>query len=129
MKEELRRTPISLEFEAELWDDRAWAVPIDDMELSYAQGLVAYAVKQAALFRRLAARAREVEKAPKLARGKKRQRAPVVDPLATGMIIDDVRADSGGEDSEEEGEEEEKEEHGFVDSDEELVMGGEVDEE
>jgi hypothetical protein len=84
-------------------------------------------VKQAALFRHLAARAREVEKAPKLARGKKHQRAPVVDPLATGMIIDDVRADSdedqGGE------EEDENEERGFVDSDEEVVMGGEVDDE
>jgi hypothetical protein len=90
LKEELRRTLISLEFVANLWDDRACTVPIDDMELSYAQGLVAYAVKQAALFRCLAARTKEVEKAMKLARGKKHQWAPVVDPLAAGMIIDDV---------------------------------------
>jgi hypothetical protein len=122
--EEFRRTPISLTFEAELWIARGKAVPIGVIEFEYAQGMIAYAAKQADLFLDLAACTTAAQSEPRIARGKKRPRAPISDALAKAMMRDagedsDGDDDDGDDDDDVDGEQ----------SDEELVMGGEVDEE
>jgi hypothetical protein len=96
--------------------------------------MAAYALKQEALFRDIAERARRAETAPKVARGKKRPRAPIVDPLQDAMGRnrgDEAEAEDDGDDDavlwagvdDGDGDEERVE----IESDEELVMGGEVD--
>ncbi|KAJ7808144.1 hypothetical protein B0H14DRAFT_3482660 [Mycena olivaceomarginata] len=137
LKEEFRRLPLSLEFEAAMWAGRADAVRgrVSTLDGAYAQGMIAYALKQEALFSDIAARARTTETAPRVARGKKRPRVGIVDPLAEATRRGggwDVDLDeSDGDDDErllaaaEEGDG--SEEAGEVESDEELIMGGEVD--
>ncbi|KAJ7720993.1 hypothetical protein B0H16DRAFT_1666372 [Mycena metata] len=121
LEEEFRRLPISLEFQAARWDDR---------------GMIAYAVKQAALFRDIARRAKATQMAPTVPRGKRGPREPILDPLApscsqpAGIPGEDGESDDGGDDDENvrNGEEDDdEEERGVVESDEELLMGGEVD--
>lgn len=137
LKEEFRRLPLSLEFEAAMWAGRADAVRgrVSTLDGAYAQGMIAYALKQEALFSDIAAWARTTETAPRVARGKKRPRVGIVDPLAEATRRGggwDVDLDeSDGDDDErllaaaEEGDG--SEEAGEVESDEELIMGGEVD--
>jgi hypothetical protein len=137
LKEEFRRLPLSLEFEAAMWAGRADAVRgrVSTLDGAYAQGMIAYALKQEALFSDIAARARTTETAPRVARGKKRPRVGIVDPLAEATRRGggwDVDLDeSDGDDDErllaaaEEGDG--SEEAGEVESNEELIMGGEVD--
>ncbi|KAJ7753859.1 hypothetical protein B0H16DRAFT_1316820, partial [Mycena metata] len=141
LEEEFRRLPISLEFEAAQWDKRLKEVKVGEIHETIAQGLIAYAAKQARMFRDIAERSRATQTAPATARGKKRPREPIVDPLATAMR---AAAAAQGAGNEEDGSEEdndndenliadvdgdEEEERGGVESDEELVMGGEVDDE
>jgi hypothetical protein len=87
---------------------------------------VAYAAKQAQLYRDLAARAEVMRTEVKLARGKKRQVwAPSWDPVVSMEDNVGAEADDVG-DREDDGEEDD--ERGDIESDEELLMGGEVDE-
>jgi hypothetical protein len=133
LTEEFRRLPISLEFEADLWQERAKAVPVGSSELqdAYAQGMIAYALKQEALFRDIAARARQTETATKVARGKRGPREAVIDPLAP--LSQKVGTDAAREednDDDDDGQvarEEAYGERGVIESDEEVVMGGEMD--
>ncbi|KAJ7852858.1 hypothetical protein B0H13DRAFT_1904401 [Mycena leptocephala] len=131
LKEEFRRLPISLEFEADLWDERLKQVPVGVLDVGYTQGMVAYAAKQAALFRDIAARARKTETEPKLMRGKKRPRAPMVDPLLGPTTIEDLTRGGEREDdeSEEEGDEDDRGMVQGMESDEDVIMGGELDDE
>jgi hypothetical protein len=130
LKEEFRRVPISLEFEADRWVERAKAVSVGmgNVDEASVQGMIAYALKQEAMYRDIAARARAAESAPKIAKGKKRLRVPIVDPL-----VQRSGAEEGGDDDDDDGvlREEENDdvdaERGVVESEEELVMGGEVD--
>ncbi|KAJ7745627.1 hypothetical protein B0H14DRAFT_3514464 [Mycena olivaceomarginata] len=132
LRKEFRRLPISLEFEVDLWVERGRAVSVaGEQEEEYAQGMRTYASKQAALFRDIAARARKTETSPKLDRGKKRPRAAVVDPLAEGSGRHGEESEDGGDDGEvlvvgdEDGDAEE--ERGMVESDEEVILAGEMD--
>ncbi|KAJ7887328.1 hypothetical protein B0H14DRAFT_3082097 [Mycena olivaceomarginata] len=132
LREEFRCLLISLEFEADLWVERGRAVSVaGEQEEEYAQGMRAYASKQAALFRDIAARARKTETSPKLDRGKKRPRAAMVDPLAEGSGRHREESEDGGDDGEvlvvgdEDGDAEE--ERGMVESDEEVILAGEMD--
>ncbi|KAJ7923563.1 hypothetical protein B0H13DRAFT_1864713 [Mycena leptocephala] len=130
LKEEFRRLPVSLEFEAEVWDQRLKDVPVGQIDVKEAQGMVAYASKQAALFRDLAARARNSETAAPVAKGKKHVRAAIVDPLAMGGRTALPWQEEDVDESEDEvfqDDDGDGEERGMVESDEELVMGGEVD--
>ncbi|KAF8139331.1 hypothetical protein K438DRAFT_1996130 [Mycena galopus ATCC 62051] len=137
LKEEFWRLPISLEFEADRWAERARAVDAGELVeayiqgSTYSQGASAYAWKQEALFRDLAARARETEKAPKVDRGKKQPRAANIDLVAAAAVGTGMAREEGEED-EDEGmaagdDREAEEEQGRVESDEEVVMGGELD--
>ncbi|KAJ7862019.1 hypothetical protein B0H14DRAFT_3444990 [Mycena olivaceomarginata] len=128
LMEEFRQLPISLEFEADLWRERASAVPVGASELNdvYAQGMVAYALKQEALFRDIAARARQTETAPKVARGKRGPREVVVDPLAplSQKVGTDAAREEGDNDDDDDGlvaGEEADGERGVIESDEELI--------
>ncbi|KAF7360081.1 hypothetical protein MVEN_00736200 [Mycena venus] len=135
LREEFRRLPISLEFEADIWARQAKRVPeMDELDQAYAEGMVAYALKQQAMFLELAARARETETAPRLEKGKKRARAPVVDPLMDAMNtaavpFEEEEGDDDGDGDVALGAEDDGDgdDYGLLESDEELVMGGELD--
>ncbi|KAF7365532.1 CxC2 domain-containing protein [Mycena venus] len=135
LREEFLWLPISFEFEADLWVERVRAVPVvaAGLDLAYAQGMRAYAVKQENLFWDLARRAREVETEPKLGKGKRWLRARAVDPLAEATRYEGGEEEEDGEEdddgnvpgAEEDGEAEQLGKG--LESDEELLMGGEVD--
>ncbi|KAJ7352108.1 hypothetical protein DFH08DRAFT_956919 [Mycena albidolilacea] len=116
LTEEFRRVPISLECEADRWLERARVVPVgtDALHEAYAQGMIAYAIKQESL-------------------GKKRPRPANIDPLVEAMGAHTTGGvDDGSKDEEENGGVREEDngdadEGRIVESDEELVMGGEVD--
>ncbi|KAF8163893.1 hypothetical protein K438DRAFT_1985004 [Mycena galopus ATCC 62051] len=120
LKEEFQRLPISLNFEADRWAERAQAAadPARKLDAASTQGIKAYALNQEALFRELATRARDIETAPKVGKGKKCPRVGITDSLMDRE-----------EDDEDEQEEEIEVDEGpeLIESDEELVMGGEVD--
>ncbi|KAJ7864998.1 hypothetical protein B0H14DRAFT_3443208 [Mycena olivaceomarginata] len=135
LKEEFRRLPISLEWQGVLWAERAKAVSAatGPQEEVYAQGKVAYGLKQEALFLGLAARARETEMAPKLGRGKRGPRDLIVDPLAQATWTNYGKGD-GEDDGDDDAvlmaaadEADADNERGELESDEEVIMGGEVD--
>jgi hypothetical protein len=129
LQEEFRRLPISFEHRAAAWMDCARPVELQMMPRELAQGMRAYAVRQAKMYRDLAARAKVIELAPKLARRMSRRRAEAeYDALApTGGEDEEEDADEGDEDVEGDGVE--LEERGDIPSDEEVVMGGEMDNE
>ncbi|KAJ6461615.1 hypothetical protein DFH09DRAFT_1114237, partial [Mycena vulgaris] len=55
--EEVRRLPISYEYEATIWEQRVVQVPVGgDAAFEDSQGAIAYGLKQAAMYRALAAR-------------------------------------------------------------------------
>ncbi|KAJ7918048.1 hypothetical protein B0H13DRAFT_1511202, partial [Mycena leptocephala] len=56
LPEEYRRVLASFEYEARRWDERAEAVRIGDAAEPVTQGLIAYATRQADMYRRLAKR-------------------------------------------------------------------------
>ncbi|KAJ7030837.1 hypothetical protein C8F04DRAFT_1186481 [Mycena alexandri] len=135
LEEEFRRLPISLEFEVVQWEKRVKAVPVGQIDEAIAQGMIAYGLKQAALFCDVATRAKATEKAPPVARGKKRLREPLVDPLAEATTVGGIEeSEDENEDDDDAivgrlGDDDDDDERGTVASDEELVMGGEVDDE
>ncbi|KAJ7799812.1 hypothetical protein B0H14DRAFT_3491267 [Mycena olivaceomarginata] len=128
LKEEFRRVPISLEFEVDRWVEWAKAVLVGTggVDEASAQGMIAYALKQEAMYRDIAARTREVESAPKIARGKKQPRVPIVDPLAQRSGTEEGENDDNGDTGLRE-EDDDDIERGVMESNEELVMGGDID--
>ncbi|KAK7002031.1 hypothetical protein R3P38DRAFT_3609029 [Favolaschia claudopus] len=56
LEEEYRRVLISFEHEAAGWEERAKNIPVGTVEVGYAQGAVAYALKQARMYRDLASK-------------------------------------------------------------------------
>ncbi|KAJ7473239.1 hypothetical protein FB451DRAFT_1035635 [Mycena latifolia] len=73
LEEESRRILVSFEFSAFVWEQRAQAVEITGIPEQAAEGAIAYAVKQARMFRDMKARAEITLTEPKLANGKKRR--------------------------------------------------------
>ncbi|KAJ7346456.1 hypothetical protein DFH08DRAFT_700973 [Mycena albidolilacea] len=131
LEEEWRRLPVTYAHREQLWKGRAVAVPVTKIPEAVAEGMLAYAMKQAQLYRDLAAWVETARTEAKLARGKKRAVwQPSWDPLIptdTGRAVD---AEDGISEGGEDGvgsEDDEDGERGDIDSDEELLMGGEVD--
>ncbi|KAJ6518038.1 hypothetical protein C8R47DRAFT_960048 [Mycena vitilis] len=132
LEEEWRRLPVSFGYRRQQWIDRARAVQVGGVDVEVAEGKIAYALRQADVYRQLAEQAEVTRTEPKLAKGKKRRIAvPSWDPVlgnpgeqteatATEGIVDDADALVDDADDDEQGD---------VDSDEELLMGGEVDQE
>ncbi|KAF8177103.1 hypothetical protein K438DRAFT_1939164 [Mycena galopus ATCC 62051] len=129
LKEDLRRLPISLEFQADVWKDRAQRVLVGTGVLDevHMQWLIVYTLKQEALFRDMVVHARETEKALKLGKGKKEPRAANVDPLLQAMAEDGTVQKEDHEGLNDGDNREAEEERGRVESDEEVIMGGELD--
>ncbi|KAJ7818598.1 hypothetical protein B0H14DRAFT_2373046 [Mycena olivaceomarginata] len=129
LKEEFRRLKIMLEFEAEKWVERSRSVEArSELEEVYVQGMRAYAAQQEVVFRNLADQARATEIAPKLATGKAKARTRAVDPLQNTEV---PGPESDGDDDAvilaavHDGDMDE--ERGEVESDEEVIMGGKLD--
>ncbi|KAF7301156.1 CxC2 domain-containing protein [Mycena indigotica] len=68
---EWERLPLSFGTEEQAWLTRGKKVDISGLGGEVAEGMIAYATKQADMFRNLAARAEIVRTSPKLARGKR----------------------------------------------------------
>ncbi|KAK7052722.1 CxC2 domain-containing protein [Favolaschia claudopus] len=121
LEEEWRRLPISYSHREKAWVRRAINVPIATLQAAEAEGMIAYATKQAQLYRDLAERAEVKRTEQKLAKGKKRR----VWQASWDPVISIDGVEEGGEaDSEVD---EVEDERGDIESDEELLMGGEVD--
>jgi hypothetical protein len=118
LEEEWRRLPVTYAHRERLWVQRAMAVPVGSIPFEEAEGKVTYAARQADMYRDLAQRAEVTRTEERLQRGKKRTIFKrTMDPLLPVDGNDDVEGD----------EEDEDDERGDIDSDEELLMGGEVD--
>ncbi|KAJ7764813.1 hypothetical protein B0H16DRAFT_1310446 [Mycena metata] len=128
LEEEMRRVIVTFKYNASSWDARGQVIRVGEVDEVFAEGAIAYAIKQGRMFRQMAEDAKTTFTEERLANGKKRRvRRPVVAD----------RADSGseGEDDEGEGEGEgdwdglgDAEERGDVHSDEEVFLGGEDEE-
>ncbi|KAK6972153.1 CxC2 domain-containing protein [Favolaschia claudopus] len=104
LEEEYRRVLISFEHEAAGWEDRAKAIPVGTARL-------AYALKQAAMYRTLACKV--TQSMTEVHRGRGQKRVPAVD---AGASSDEESAD-GSEEEEDTG-------AGNVHEDEEFFFGG-----
>ncbi|KAJ7795036.1 hypothetical protein B0H14DRAFT_2532632 [Mycena olivaceomarginata] len=91
LEEEWRRLPLTYAHRERLWIQRAVAVPVGQgLPFPEAEGKVAYATKQAQLFRNLGGRAETTRTEAKLPKGKKRKTyAPTWDPVETVHLIYD----------------------------------------
>ncbi|KAJ7021123.1 hypothetical protein C8F04DRAFT_1274114 [Mycena alexandri] len=124
LEEEQRRLLVSLEHEARKWEARAGrdVIKVGEVEAGFAQGAIAYALRQAPMYRDIAARAVITATEVRHGRGKKRTRAVVVEDAAGEEEADGGGgSDGGGEDNDDE---EEDVGHGFY-SDDEYVLAGE----
>ncbi|KAF7342709.1 CxC2 domain-containing protein [Mycena sanguinolenta] len=113
LDEEWRRLPLTYAHREQLWVQRTVSVPVGSIPSAEAEGKIAYPAKQAQLYCDLAARAEITRTEPKQARGKKRR------------VWAPDEGDKEGEDSDED--DARDDERGDIDSEEELLMGGEVD--
>ncbi|KAJ7732736.1 hypothetical protein DFH07DRAFT_968305 [Mycena maculata] len=124
LAEETRRLPVFLEFRTQEWEGRARAVPVGVWKAAEAEGGIAYALKQAAMFRDIGTRAEITRTELRVGRGKRRIQV-VEDDLMDGEQRNVA-------DEEEEGwaeEQEQLEELGGDVSDEEFLLGGGEDDE
>ncbi|KAJ7449737.1 hypothetical protein B0H11DRAFT_2247094 [Mycena galericulata] len=129
VKEEARRLPLSLEYVAAQWDARAAKVPIGVIPIEDAEGAVAYGKKQAAMYRKIAARVDVTMTEVRAGRGKRRRAREVW--ADDEMDVDGVtggrgRGDEGDEDEIglEEVEEELADVRGDISDDEHILAGG-----
>ncbi|KAJ7161810.1 hypothetical protein C8R43DRAFT_880503, partial [Mycena crocata] len=127
---ERMRVGRSFEFEARRWDDRRRSIPfvIRSQEV---EGAIAYAKRQAAMFRDLRRRGEVTWTEEKLARGKKRARnAPTFRDLeAAGRMDEESERERRLEEEEREREEEERElVQAEVAVEDEFLLGGDGDE-
>jgi hypothetical protein len=124
---EYTRVLRSFEFEAAEWDARAAVVPISVIPRAHAEAAVAYAKRQAAMYRDLRERGVKTWTEEKLASGKKKARHV---PSAVRAMELEARAEQEDHDfgSLEDGwadnEDEDVMLRGDVESDEEFIMGG-----
>ncbi|KAK7013942.1 CxC2 domain-containing protein [Favolaschia claudopus] len=72
LEEEYRRVLVSFEYEAGRWEARAKEIKVGVVEVGFAQGAIAYALKQAAVYRDLATRATVTMTEIHQGRGRKR---------------------------------------------------------
>ncbi|KAJ7198761.1 hypothetical protein GGX14DRAFT_573205 [Mycena pura] len=120
VEEEARRLGVSLEYRAEKWEDRVKpeALDVGSMPVEQAEGSIAYALKQAAMYRKIGEHATDSMTEERRGRGKQRRR--VTDEGLPAL-----------HDSEEDKEPGEEDDIGLGDDEEELedLRGGVSDEE
>ncbi|KAJ7188443.1 hypothetical protein C8R46DRAFT_1205599 [Mycena filopes] len=125
LEEEWRQLPLTYAHQERQWTAHAVAVPVGTISAAEAEGMVAYAVKQTQLYRQLAVRAEMTRTEEKLKRGRKRRvYQPGWDPI---ISAEDAAGPDDGDDGGSDDGNEEDDERGDIESDEELLMGGEVD--
>ncbi|KAJ7024986.1 hypothetical protein C8F04DRAFT_968337, partial [Mycena alexandri] len=116
VEEEARRAPIFLEHRAKQWDQRVVEVPVGKIPEEQADGLVAYALERASIYRAIGEKIKVSMTEIRKGRGKRRVR-----------VVDDVGDDDDNAEENEVGRDDDEEEledlRGNV-SDEEFVMGG-----
>ncbi|KAJ7066666.1 hypothetical protein C8F01DRAFT_1208764 [Mycena amicta] len=122
LKEEFRRLPVSFKYEEEGWKTRAAKVPLGSITTQEAEGMMAYALKQASMYASLRERVEITRSEEKLARGYRRRRyypaeLGFASELGAGAT-EEAAVDSDSEDDDERGD---------LDSEEELLVGGELD--
>ncbi|KAK7055626.1 CxC2 domain-containing protein [Favolaschia claudopus] len=98
LSEEHRRSLVSFEHEAVKWEARAKEVPVGSVEVGFAQGAIAYALRQAAMFRTLAARL-EVSMT-EIHRGRGRKRVAALPSAAEGEEEEEAGSDDDDDDDE-----------------------------
>ncbi|KAK7018531.1 CxC2 domain-containing protein [Favolaschia claudopus] len=133
LEEEYRRVLVSFEYEAAQWETRAKGIAVGVVEEGFAQGAIAYALKQASLYRDL--RRRVVVSMTEVHQGRGKQRLPRAEPRNEGGDGDGERnggeRDGGERDGgERDGDSDDDEgagARGDVYSDEEYFLGGEED--
>ncbi|KAJ7068434.1 hypothetical protein C8F01DRAFT_1246940 [Mycena amicta] len=124
LKEEFRRLPVSFKHEEQEWNMRAASVPLGSIPTQEAEGMIAYALKQASMYRSLGERVEITRSEEKLGRGYRRRRYyPAERGFATELGA--AATEEGADGSDSEGEDE----RGDLDSEEELLVGGELDDE
>ncbi|KAJ7216669.1 hypothetical protein GGX14DRAFT_359106 [Mycena pura] len=121
LEAEWQRLPLSFAHEVSKWDCRVVAVPVGAVEVPApeAEGLLAYAMKQADVYRQLAIRAESARIEPKLGRGYRRPREAV-------RVVTHAMEGDGLLGDEDVGEDDEDEQDGFLDSDDEAIMDGDA---
>jgi hypothetical protein len=72
LEEEWRRLPLSYAHREQVWVRRAVDVPVSTIPAAEAEGMIAYAMKQAQVYRDMAERAEATRTEVKLSKGKKR---------------------------------------------------------
>ncbi|KAJ7120481.1 hypothetical protein C8R43DRAFT_1136866 [Mycena crocata] len=134
LEEEWRRVFASFDYEAKKWDARARDVKKRSPTLApaFVQGAVAYATRQAAMWRDLAQRAYITKTEIHRGRGRKRIRLDSsAGPVGAERTDDgwetDNEDDDDGEDDDDEGESGDEEDRDDVHSDEEHFLGGDED--
>ncbi|KAJ7141824.1 hypothetical protein C8R46DRAFT_1233533 [Mycena filopes] len=129
IEEEYRRVGVTLEYEAAKWDARAAEVEKNGGDAVDAEGAIAFARREAEMYRDLNARGEAVWTAPKVARGKAGVRH--VPRAVQKMLVElGVGLSDAAEDEVEEvleRDEVDADERGDIEDDEEYIMGGEGD--
>ncbi|KAJ7606921.1 hypothetical protein FB45DRAFT_1011540 [Roridomyces roridus] len=121
LEEEQRRLPIALMWQSRLWENRVRKVPVGVWDVEFAEGGVAYALKQAAIFRDLAERAEATRTEIRRGKGRARQRVRE-DEIDVGGIWGDENVTGLDQD-----EEELEECRGGLPDEEHILAGGEDD--
>ncbi|KAK7016258.1 CxC2 domain-containing protein [Favolaschia claudopus] len=119
LEEEYRRVLVSYDYEVARWEGRAKGIAVGVVEEGFAQGAIAYALKQAAMYRDL--RGKVEVSMTEIHQGRGKRRLPRAGNVEGGGGND---GDSGGDGSDNEGGAGAR---GDVYSDEEYFMGGEED--
>ncbi|KAF7297386.1 hypothetical protein MIND_00972100 [Mycena indigotica] len=125
LQEEWRRLPQSFAHEEGLWTARAKMIPVGAIPPADAEGLMAYALKHVSMYRNLAGMAEAVRTQPKLKKGTRRPRyqpAPAIDLTAITTDGNDGAVDVDGYIEEDDADGEDGNQ-----SDEELLLTGEID--
>ncbi|KAJ7785629.1 hypothetical protein B0H16DRAFT_1707886 [Mycena metata] len=121
LEEEAQHLPISLEFEATEWEGRVRMVRVRTVVYKDTEGAIAYRIKQAAMYREIAARVLVTMTELRMGRGKRRKR---IQPL------DEMDVDAGAEEEDNIGvdsDEEELEDLRGNDTDDEHLLAGGAD--
>ncbi|KAK7039759.1 CxC2 domain-containing protein [Favolaschia claudopus] len=127
LEEEYRRLLVSFEYEAKRWEQRAKDIPVGEVEEAFGEGAIAYALKQAAMYRTLAQRAVVTMTEVHQGRGRRRTQRPVA---TISSSIGGDEGNGGGDEGDESGDGGSGSDGsdgggaGNVPSDEEYFMGG-----
>ncbi|KAJ7693264.1 hypothetical protein B0H16DRAFT_1669558 [Mycena metata] len=97
LKEEMRRVVVTFKYNASCWDARGQVIRVGEVDKLFAEGAIAYAIKQGRMFQQMAEDAKTTFTEERLANGKKRR-------VQRPVVVDQADSGSEGEDDEGNGE-------------------------